>query len=581
MRGMRYHPFAAVVICGLCSATALNPAAAQQVAPQIGAQRPATPPPRDAARDQKGTAVIRGRIVAADSGRPLRRARITVSSPDLGNAATKSTSTDIAGRYEIRELAAARYRVAVTRAGYLPLDYGQRRPGEQGRPIQLTDGEVMERIDFAMPRMSVITGRVTDETGEPMEGVTVVASRSLYFEGRRKLVPITTATTDDEGEYRLQRLSPATYVVNASTRETWTVTDAAGKQTVFGYAPTYFPGITNGSEARRINVGLGQQVPSIDLSLIPGRAARITGTALDSKGVPFTRVNLSDDIRGLNFASFRGAGSATVTGDGAFTISNVTPGEYRLSAGRQAGDPTGEPEIAEITIVVDGVDLENVSLAGSVGGTISGRVIAEGATQPKWSSVRVDVRQPLRNQSSPGILGTFRNSGSATAKDDGSFVVEHVFDRARFQLSLPEGWMVKSITHGGRDIADGELSLRSREELRDVEIVITDKMTTIAGQLLDVKNQPIHDATVVVFSADGQKWFESSRGVKAARPDQQGHWRVRALPPGEYLAVALEYVEDTAWNDPDYLESLRQYGTKVTIGEGASETVSLKLTTPK
>lgn len=577
---MRHARISALVILGLCSATALNPAAAQQGPPQLGAQRPAQPPPRDAAREQKGTAVIRGRIVAADSGRPLRRARVTVSSPELGTAATKSASTDLAGRYEIRDLAASRYRVAVTRAGYLPLDYGQRRPGEQGRPIQLTDGEVMERIDFAMPRMSVIAGRVTDETGEPMEGVTVMASRSLYFEGRRKLVAIATATTDDEGEYRLQRLAPATYVVSASTRETWTVTDAAGKQTVFGYAPTHFPGMTNPSEARRLNVGLGQQVPSIDLSLIPGRAAKITGTALDSKGVPFTRVGLSDDIRGLNFARFSGAGSATVAGDGSFTITNVTPGEYRLSAGRQAGDPTGEPEIAEMTIVVDSADIENVSLTGSVGATVSGRVIAEGATQPKWSSVRVDVRQPLRNQPSPGVL-TFRNSGSATAKEDGSFVVEHVFDRARFQVSLPEGWMVKSISQGGRDIADGELSLRSREELRDVEIVITDKMTTVGGQLVDAKNQPIHDATVVVFSADAQKWFESSRGVKAARPDQQGFWRVRALPPGEYLAVALEYVEDTAWNDPDYLESLRQYGMKVTIGEGASETASLKLTTPK
>jgi protocatechuate 3,4-dioxygenase beta subunit len=574
---MRYTRLAAVVFVALCPVNA-----AAQVAVQQPPRPPAAgaPPPRDAARDQKGSAVIRGRIVAADSGRPLRRARVTVTSPELGTAATRSTSTDMAGRYEIRELPAARYRVAVTRAGYLPLDYGQRRPGEQGRPIQLTDSQVMERIDFALPRMSVITGRVTDETGEAMEGVTVVASRSLYFEGRRKLVPITTATTDDEGEYRLQKLPPATYVVMASTRETWTVTDA-GKETVFGYAPTYFPGLTNGTEARRINVGLGQQVPSIDLSLIPGRAARITGTAVDSKGVPFSRVNLSDDIRGLNFASFRGAGSATVSGDGAFTISNITPGEYRLSASRLAGDPAGEPEIAEMTIVVDGADLENLSLTGTVGGTVSGRVVADGATSPKWSSVRVEVRQPLRNQSSPGVLGAFRNSGSSVAKDDGSFVVEHVFDRARFQVNLPEGWMVKSITQGGRDIADGELSLRSREELRDVEIVITDRMTTVAGQLMDAKNQPIHDATVVVFSADSQRWFESSRGVKAARPDQQGHWRVRALPPGEYLAIALEYIEDTAWNDPDYLESLRQFATKVTLGEGGSETVSLKLATPK
>ena len=54
---------------------------------------------------------------------------------------------------------AARYRVQVTRSGYLPLDYGQRRPGELGRPVELADGQVHRAVDFALPRMSVITGQ--------------------------------------------------------------------------------------------------------------------------------------------------------------------------------------------------------------------------------------------------------------------------------------------------------------------------------------------------------------------------------------------------------------------------------------
>jgi protocatechuate 3,4-dioxygenase beta subunit len=548
-------------------------------------QRPAQPgiPPRDAQTPTaKGTGVIRGRVVAADTGRPLRRARITVSASELGSGASRSTSTDQLGRYEFRELAAARYRVAVTRSGYLGLDYGQRRPGEQGRPLQLAEAGLAERIDFALPRMSVVTGHVSDETGEPMEGVTVIAMRSLFFEGRRRLVPIATATTDDEGEYRLQKLAPASYVVMASTRETWTVVDPNGKETVFGYAPTYFPGILAGAEARRVSVGLGQQIPGIDLSLIPGRAAKISGIALDSQRKPFSRVSLSDDIRGVNFASFRGAGSATVAADGSFTITNVTPGEYRLSAARMAGEPGGEPELAETTVIVDGNDLENVVLTGSVGGTVSGRVVVDGGgTPPKWSSVLLTARQPLRNQSSPGLLGTFRNSGSARVKEDGTFVVEHVFDRARFQVTPPEGWMLKSVTRGGKDITDAELSLRSGEELDDVEVTITDRVTTISGQLIDDKNEPIHEATLIVFRADADKWFESSRAVRATRPDQQGQWRLRALPPGDYLAVALDYVEDGAWNDPEYLESLRRYGTPISLAEGASQTVAVKLTVPK
>jgi protocatechuate 3,4-dioxygenase beta subunit len=578
MRRMRSLLLGVAAVLGLT-----GPAAGQTATPPpqpqiFGAQKPgAAPPPRDAVADKKGTGIIRGRVVSAD-GRPLRRARISVSSAEV--AGTRTTSTDLSGKFEIKDLAAARYRVLVARSGYLPLEYGQRRPGEQGRPVQIADGQVVDRIDFALPRMSVVTGRVTDEAGEPMEGVTVIASRSMYFEGQRRLVPITTATTDDEGEFRLQKLAPASYVVSASTKETWTVTDA-GKETVFGYAPTYFPGGTAAGEARRIPVGLGEQIAGIDLSLVPGRTAKISGTAFDSKHRPLGRVSASEEIRGLSFASFRGGTSGAVAADGTFTLTNVTPGEYRLNASRMPGDATGEPEIAEMMIVVDGSDIENVALSGSVGGNVSGRVATEGEGTPKWSSVRVEVRQPLRNQASPSVLGAFRNAGSSPIKDDGSFLVEHVFERARFQVTLPDGWMLKSVTQGGRDLTNAEIPLRSGEELRDVEVTITSRVTTVAGQLTDAKNEPVHDATVLVFAADRDRWFEGSRGVKAARPDQQGQWRLRALPPGEYLAVALEYVEDGSWNDPEYLESLRKYGAPFTLAEGASETVTLKVTVPR
>ena len=538
-------------------------------------------PPRDpAAQAPKGTGVIRGRVVS-DTGRPLRRARISVSSPDLGAGSNRSTSTDLMGRYEIKELPAARYRVQVTRSGFLPLDYGQRRPGEQGRPVQLEEGQTLERIDFALPRMSIITGRISDELGEPVEGVTVLAMRSMFFEGRRKLVPVGQAQTDDAGEYRLQKLSPHTYYVMASTKETWTVTEN-GKETVMGYMPTLFPGVTGYGEARRVPVGLGQQVPSIDLSLIPGRAATVSGTAFDSQHRPFARVTLGEEIRGVGFASFRGGYNGTVAPDGSFTIPKVPPGEYRLYASRLAGDPAGDPEVAEMMVVVEGTDIEGLSLVGSAGATVSGRVVVEGGTPPKMSSITLTVGEPLRNQPSPTVLGTFRDgSGTARVKDDGTFVVPHVLGRARFQATVPEGWMVKAILHGDRDLTDAPLELKPSEEVRDVQVVLSSRVTSVSGQLTDQSGKPVHDATVLVFAASADKWFESSRSVKAARPDQQGQWRVKALAPGDYLGVALEYIEDGSWNDPEYLESLRAAATRFTVGEGESHTVPLKLTTPR
>ena len=123
-------------------ASAGPPATSQPVQPST--QRAA--PPRDAERkDAKGTAVLKGRVVAGENGKPLRRARITIRAPELGSESQRTTSTNLDGRYEFKDLPAARYRVSVTRGGYLGLDHGQRRPGEIGRPVQLADGQSSTR----------------------------------------------------------------------------------------------------------------------------------------------------------------------------------------------------------------------------------------------------------------------------------------------------------------------------------------------------------------------------------------------------------------------------------------------------
>jgi protocatechuate 3,4-dioxygenase beta subunit len=535
-----------------------------------------TPQPRDpTGRETKGTAAIRGRVLAADTGRPLRRARISLTAQGLGADSRRSTSTGLDGRYEIKDLPAARYRIAVTRSGYLPMDYGQRRPGEQGQPIELADGQTVEKIDFALPRMGVITGRVTDENGEPIEGVSVYAMRWMYYEGRRRLVPaMGDATTDDLGEYRILRVQPGTYSVMASTKEMWTVIQN-GRETQYGYMPTYFPGVAKGTEARRVAVAIGQEVSGTDFSLIPGRAATVSGMAVDSAGRPFTRVSLGEEIRGLTFASFRAGYSGPVAGDGTWTIANVPPGEYMAAANRREGDPQGPPEVALLPIVVDGADIDNVMLTGSSGGTVSGKVIAEGG-EIKMSAVRVSVAEPLRNQQSPTLIGTFRSTdATGRPNEEGAFSAPHVFGQARFRVTVPDGWMLKAITYGDRDVTNAVVQLKSGEEMSGVQVVLTNQVTSIGGVVTDDKNVPLRDATVLVFTEDADRWFESSRSVQAARPDQQGVWKVRALPPGEYLAIALDYIEDGAWNDPEYLESLRRLAQKVTLPEGGTPQISL------
>ena len=546
------------------------------------AQQTFTPPRDRSAAAQKGTGVIRGTVVAGDTGRPLRRAQITVAGIGLGQDGRRSTSTGIDGSFTVKDLPAARYRVTVTRGGYLQLEYGQRRPGEQGRPIQLEEGQVVEKVDFALPRMGSISGRITDENGEAIEGVSVYAMRSLYYEGKRKLVPVAGigVRTDDEGNYRIPRLEPGLYQVMASTKETWTVIQA-GQEMQFGYMPTYYPGIATPTEARRVKIGLGEGVQAIDMSLVPGRAAKVSGTAVDSQGKPFTRVSLSEEIRGLNFASFGGGPSAPVAADGSFTIRDVPPGEYSLQASTMGGAPDATPEAAFQVIFVGGTDLEGLMLVGSSGGTVTGKVVSEDGPIP-GTGVRVSVAEIYRSQTPPILLGTFRATRDAGAvQPDGTFTANNVFGRARFQVTVPEGWMLKAVRHEGRDITEDVVELGTRQQLSGVEVVITNRVTEVNGQVVDEKNAPVGEATVLLFPAEESKWYENSRAIRATRPDQQGRWQLKTVPAGEYLAVALDYMEVNAWQDPEYLASLKESASRVTIREAAPANLSLKVVVPK
>ncbi len=543
-------------------------------------------PPRDARQPaQTGTAVVRGRVFAADTGRPLRRARITLQAPELGGD-NRTTSTNAEGKYELKDLPAGRYNILVNRSGYLQLRYGQRRPFEAGKQLQVLDKQTVENVDFSLPRMSLITGRVFDETGDPISGVRVFAMRSVYFEGRRRLVPIANGpltTTDDAGQYRILGLAPGTYFVMADLRETWTVS-AGGVDQVIGYAPTYFPGTASLTDAMRVAVGIGQEVSNTDFGLVPGRAVTVSGLAVDSQGRPLAgrQVNLAQEWRGPGFAMvMQGGGGTAVAPDGTFTIKSVAPGPYTLMV-RTTVDIGGVSvqEGASTPIVVNDVDLDNVMLQTSSGWSLSGQITTDTGAAPAVPRDRVRITpRPVTTGLSPLGPGP-GNPDSGRVREDWTFSVTGIVGAARLRASLPEGWVVKSILHDGRDVTDTALELKSGETLSGVQIVISSQANSISGQLADDKGAPLLDGTVIVFASDAEKWSEDSRFVRSARPDQEGKYQIRGLPPGEYMAVAVDYVEDGMWNDPEYLESIRRYGQKITFGEADAQTVALTLVTP-
>jgi hypothetical protein len=105
-------------------------------------------------------------------------------------------------------------------------------------------------------------------------------------------------------------------------------------------------------------------------------------------------------------------------------------------------------------------------------------------------------------------------------------------------VNVPDGWMVKAILRDGADVAGRPIEMPNGATLSGVQILLSDRLTSVAGQLTGDSGAPQTAGTVLVFSADPERWFEGSWFVRAVRPDQQGRYEVKGLPPGEYLASA-------------------------------------------
>lgn len=531
-------------------------------------------PARDASA-AKGTASIKGTVTAADSGRPMRRVQVNVSSAELGDA--RSISTTAKGTFEFKDLPAGRYTVSAGRPGFISLQYGQRRPGEPGRPIQLADGQHFSAADFALPRTSSISGRVTDEVGDPLPAVGIMPAQWKYFRGRRQLVRVPGGLsfnqTDDTGQFRITGLEPGDYYVIAHTRTTWTVEGKADER--IGFLPTYFPGTGRPAEAQKISVGLGQDAAIGDIVLVPGRVATISGTATTSSGLPLAgeSVNRSQNFDSPSGGTSFGMPGVKVNADGSFMIKDVSPGEYRLSIRAPAsGDrPT---EGATITVNVLGEDVTGVMLVTGAGGTISGRIVTDTGqpVPPADTRMRVSARAV-----DPSTSFSTYAEDNGRVREDWTFEVKDVFGANRLGVGpMPKGWTLRSIDYEGRDLADVPVDLRGGQRIDGVTIVLSKTLPVLRGTLRSEVNQPA-EGTVLLFPEDRQKWAEDSRLTRIARPDLNGTFEFRNVIPGDYFAVPLEYVRDREWVDPEFLENLRERATRVRVDETGAAPLSLIL----
>jgi carboxypeptidase family protein len=592
---------ASVCVCALLVAADLR--AQQIIINGSTSDMPIQLPGMGPRQPKTGTARLRGRVLAAETGGPVRRAQVRISGQDIGS---KSAMTDAEGRYEFKDLPAGRFSLSATKAGFVTVQYGQTRPFESGKPIDLTDGQLLDKADFSMPRGSAISGRLVDEFGDPIADAMVSAMRSAWSGGRRRLQPTgRTATTNDLGQFRIYGLSPGDYYVNATFRggdmmamdiAMSTIAGAGatggptGSNPNSGYAPTYFPGTANGAEAQKITLAVGQEAQNTDFALLPVKLAKISGTVISSEGKPVEGSMINAVPRNSDGAGMMMAGNARTDKNGNFTIPNVAPGEYTLQSrvlqimtsgsgdnmmftARVGGDSGAEAEMGSLPVTVSGEDLSNVIIVTTKGASATGRLTFEDGSKP---SSLTSIRVTATPVDSEGPVIGFGGPGSVKA--DGTFELRGLMGTRVVRVgNLPPGWMLKSVRVNGQDITDAGMDFKSGEAVSGVEVTLTSKLTEVNGTVKD-GSQSLKDYTLVVFSDDTQKWsLPNSRYVTGTRPDQEGRFQVKNLPAGSYYAIAVDYLAQGEWNDPDVLERLKPRATSFSVDEGETKTLNLTL----
>ena len=521
---------------------------------------------------------MRGQVVAADTGSPIRRAQVRIFS--AGARDGRIAATDAQGRFEVKELVAGRYTMTASKGGFVSLQYGQRRPSESGTPIELADGQTLDKLTIALPRGSVLGGRITDKFGEPVANATVVAFRYGYAAGGRRIMPAAGAssrdTTDDQGHYRLFGLPPGEYYVSASLRSGGEITDPMGGEPS-GYAATYYPGSANLAEASRVTLTVSQENTSVSFGLIATGLVRVSGQVIGSDGAPVANgmVVLMPAGGTAGRAFLQGGSGGRTDQTGAFRMSNVAPGRYQAQA--RTG-MRGDGELAKMDLVVGNEDVDGLVLITAPGARATGNVVSDNGEPFDFRPQQIQVGARVVDVDAQAIGGGA--GGNARVAADWTFELANLTDARLIRANAPQGWTLKAVFLNGEDITDLPMEFPAGQAVGGLQVVLTKKVSALSGLVTDARGNPVLDATVVVFPSNEKLWTYQSRFIRAARPDQEGRYQMSALPEsGDYLLVALQGLEDGQAGDSEFLATIRDLASKFSLAEGETKSVDVKLST--
>ena len=476
-------------------------------------------------------------------------------------------TTDTEGRFDARGLEPGSYRVYGKANGYIESQYGQRLPGEGGTYVEVIGGRITADITVRLRRASVVGGRIFDESGDGFAGVEVELHRRQYLPRGVTWVPVAFGQTDALGLFRIGELQPAEYRIKAYTPGHPRPVNADGNVV---YAPTYFPSTTRLEEALPLVVSAGQELLGVDFALLAVQTFDVTGIVIDPMNPTLGRAAVRytrTDTQGLGE-------TVQVAADGTFRIPGLVPADYVLR-GIPPNLSMPAAAIPGFQVTVDD-HLSGVELVVNRGARLEGRIVADGGRPLTFDPSQLRVGLEMR----PGNGGIILAASMASVQSDGTFSLDGAVQPTTLAISkLPPPWAVQAVRLNGRDITHDATDF-GEGVVRGLQVVLTDAPvgpTRVSGLVTDHTGDAVSNYIVVVFPENRDRWWPPAPFVHAMRPGQDGQYRIQALPPADYLAVAVESLPQFSWADVEVLAQLWPHATRFRLDDGSHVTVNLRL----
>ncbi|HYE74320.1 MAG TPA: carboxypeptidase-like regulatory domain-containing protein [Blastocatellia bacterium] len=475
---------------------------------------------------------------------PARNQRQFGPAPAQGQS-LQSTLTDENGVYRFSNLAAGTYNVRPMAEAYV---------SSGDMTVTLAENQAVDQIDFTLTKGGVITGRITDHNGRP-----VIAERVsvLVVDNAGELSQLSSGDrfgyeTDDRGVYRIFGLPAGRYLISAGT---------SGGRPMIGrrarYAQTWYPSVTDQTQAQQVEIIAGRVIENIDIKLgEPLKTYTVSGRAIDAdSGQPVAGVPI-----GLARGGFAGNQSSVTNEHGEFQITGLNAGNYTISvvssppvpglntAQSMSNEYYGEPRKFEIA----NDNVTDVDVKVHYGAAISGVVRIEGPDAQSVSArlSQLMVNATVRSQSTSGQGGRGSASGRNSFSQigpDGSFRISGL-SAGNVNLSLngfgnAGGVSVSRIERNGAAL-NGAIDIAAGEQVTGVVIVAGYGNGVIAGTV-NVINGTLPGTPLRVVARP----LGTNNQGRATMVMPGANFRIEGLLPGTY-EVSLSAMNFGGGNRP-------------------------------